>query len=140
MEPWKGRRERSSRNSTDRIIKLDIDVDISYYNIEKVAEDKLKMLSALGYRVIDVKERISPSGRHLHMFIELDHEIPLQELFYLQFILGDDPKRAQFNFFRLEHFPEYAKNFNVLFEKKEKITWKKKIMVIIRAILKKITR
>ncbi len=140
MEPWERGRERSHGNSYDRVIKLDIDVSVEYYDVNRLVKDKITMLHALGYKEEKVETKLSPSGKHLHIIITLDHEIPLEELFYLQFALGDDPKRAEFNFFRLKHFPQYAKRFNVLFSKKEKLTWKKKIRVIAHAILKKITR
>jgi hypothetical protein len=122
------------------VIKLDVDVSTEYYDVNRLVRDKVAMLHALGYQEERVETRLSPSGKHLHVIITLTKEIPLDELFYLQFVLGDDPKRAEFNFFRLKHFPRYAKRFNVLFVKKEKLTWKKKVKVMIHAILKKIAR
>ena len=132
MESREGGLQRSGVR--DRIIKLDIDVPVDYYDPDKVLEDKLKMLTALGYKFKDARWKYSPSGKHIHIIIELDREIPVNELFYLQFVLGDDPKRAMLNFFRLKHFPENAKYFNVLFDKKVKVSpWLK-----IKLLLKKV--
>jgi len=123
----------------DRVVKLDVDVSTEYYDVDRLVRDKLVMLHALGYQETTVTVRRSPSGKHLHILMTLTQDIPVEELFYLQFALGDDPKRAEFNFFRLRHFPEYARRFNVLFEKKEKITLRRKMKVILRAVYKKIT-
>ncbi len=124
----------------DRVVKLDVDVSTEYYDVKRLVEDKVKMLRALGYQEEKVEMRPSPSGKHLHILITLTQDVPLEELFYLQFALGDDPKRAEFNFFRLAHFPRHAKRFNVLFLRKEKLTRREKMKVVISGILKKITR
>ena len=97
-------------------------------------EDKLKMLTTLGYEYETAGWRLSPSKQHIHIKIVLSREVPLDELFYLQFVLGDDPKRATFNFMRLKHFPHNAKFFNVLFEKKVKVSRWLKLKILLKKV------
>ncbi len=124
----------------DNVVKVDVDVDVSYYNIARLLNDKKNMLESLGYYVTQAEVRRSPSGRHVHLLFTLKEPVPLDTLFYLQFVLGDDPRRAEFNFFRLREFPEVAKYFNVLFEEKRKLgTWDK-LKVVIHALYKKVKR
>ena len=132
MEPRTGRLSRG--NIRDRTVKLDIDVPTDYYDPERVLEDKVKMLKTLGYSYVNAKWKLSPSGHHIHVIIELDREVPIDELFYLQFVLGDDPKRATLNFYRLEYFPDNAKYFNVLFEKKVKVSFWLKLKVLLKKV------
>ena len=132
LEPRTGRLQ--GGNVRDRTVKLDIDVPTDYYKPEQVLSNKLKMLKALGYDYVDAEWKLSPSGHHIHVIIELDREIPIDELFYLQFILGDDPKRATLNFYRLKYFPDNAKYFNVLFEKKVKVSFWLKLKVLLMKV------
>ena len=129
-------RQTEDRDLYDRFVKLDIDVPREYYDPRKVLIAKLVMLRALGYGFADAYWKPSPSGKHIHIVIELDREVPISELFWLQFVLGDDPKRATFNFFRLKHFPDKAKYFNVLFDRKVRVTWGLKIKLVLRRVLR----
>ena len=122
------------RNVRDRVLKLDVDVPTEYYDPVRVLFDKLTMLKALGYEYSDATWKLSPSGHHIHIIITLNRDISLDELFYLQFVLGDDPKRATFNFLRLTHFPGNAKYFNVLFEKKVKVSWWLKLKIMLKKV------
>lgn len=138
MAPREGQTE--DRDLYDRVVKLDIDVPREFYDPKKVLIAKLVMLRSLGYDFVDAYWKPSPSGKHMHIVIELDREVPISELFWLQFVLGDDPKRATFNFLRLKYFPDKAKYFNVLFDAKVEVTWKLKVRLVLRKILRSLKR
>ena len=129
-------RQAEDRDLYDRFVKLDIDVPREFYDPKKLLIAKLAMLRALGYDFVDAYWKPSPSGKHIHIVIELAREVPISELFWLQFVLGDDPKRATFNFIRLKYFPDRAKYFNVLFDAKVEITWRLKVRLLLRKVLK----
>jgi len=135
-----GTRERSNkgRNFYDRVLKIDVDVPVEYYDPDKLLQDKLKMLRSLGYTEANAYWKPSSSGHHIHIVIELTNDVELSTLFYLQFMLGDDHKRSTLNFFRLKYFPDKAKYFNVLFTEKVKITRRRKLIFLIRHIIRKV--
>ena len=124
----------------DNVVKIDVDTPVEYYDPNRVLEDKIKMLKALGYGYTDAYWRYSSSKRHIHIIIKLDREVDIPTLFYLQFVLGDDQKRSMLNFYRLKYFPDKAKYFNVLFEKKVKIGKKKKMKMLVKVLWRKFTR
>jgi len=115
-----------------RLIKLDIDVDIQYYKPEWLLSQKVKLVELLGYEVERAWWEISPSGRHVHVLIMLKRPISVKELFDLQFILGDDHKRSEYNYLRYSVMGEDAIHFNVLYAYKKPFTFPDKLRAILR--------
>ena len=118
--------------SVNQIVKLDIDVDIGFYDPNWLLEKKLQQLHALGYQEDDAWWEYSPSGKHIHILIVLKDLIPTKELFDLQFLLGDDHKRAYFNYLRYSVMGEDAIHFNVLYTYKKSLTFSDKLKAILR--------
>jgi len=115
-----------------QLIKLDIDVDVHFYDPNLILEKKLEMLRSLGYKEEDAWWEHSPSKKHIHILIVLTDPIPVKELFDLQFLLGDDPKRAEFNYLRYSVMGENAIHFNVLYKYKRSLTFSDKFKAILR--------
>jgi len=115
-----------------RLIKLDIDVDIQYYKPEWLLSQKVKLVESLGYKVERAWWEVSPSGRHIHILIMLKRPLTVKELFDLQFILGDDPKRSEYNYLRYSVMGEDAIHFNVLYAYKKPFTFLDKLRAILR--------
>jgi hypothetical protein len=116
----------------NQIVKLDIDVDVEFYNPNWLLEKKLQQLHALGYQEEDAWWEYSPSGKHIHLIIVLKNPIPTKELFDLQFLLGDDHKRVYFNYLRYSVMGEDAVHFNVLYAYKKSLTFSDKLKAILR--------
>jgi len=116
----------------NQIVKLDIDVDVDFYDPKWLLEKKLSMLHSLGYQEEDAWWEYSPSGRHVHIIIVLEDPIPTKELFDLQFLLGDDQKRVHFNYLRYSVMGEEAIHFNVLYRYKKSLTFSDKVKAILR--------
>ena len=105
------------------IIKLDYDIKHEYFekyvNFDEFIKTRIAILETLGYKV--KKWEFIETRRGYHLIIEIDKDLSLQRIFELQFLLGDDQNRVNYNFFRLENWGEkYAKYFNLLFTKKFK--------------------
>jgi len=115
-----------------QLIKLDIDVDTIFYDPNWLLEKKLQQLRALGYQEEDAWWELSPSKKHLHIFIVLTDPIPVKELFDLQFLLGDDQKRVYFNYLRYSVMKEDAIHFNVLYTYKKSLTFSDKFKAVLR--------
>jgi len=115
-----------------RLIKLDIDVDIQYYKPEWLLTQKVKLVESLGYQIDRAWWEISPSGRHVHILIMLKRPLTVKELFDLQFVLGDDPKRSEYNYLRYSVMGEDAIHFNVLYAYKKPFTLLDKLRAILR--------
>jgi hypothetical protein len=115
-----------------RLVKLDIDVDIQYYEPEWLLSQKVRLVESLGYEVERAWWEISPSGRHIHILIMLKRPLTVKELFDLQFILGDDPKRSEYNYLRYSVMGEDAIHFNVLYAYKKPFTLSDKLRAILR--------
>jgi len=115
-----------------RLIKLDIDVDIQYYKPEWLLSQKVRLAESLGYEVERAWWEISPSGRHVHILIMLKRPLSVKELFDLQFVLGDDPKRSEYNYLRYSIMGEDAIHFNVLYAYKKPFTLSDKLRAILR--------
>ena len=118
--------------NVNQIIKLDIDVDINFYDPQWLLEKKLQQLHALGYQEEDAWWEYSPSGKHIHVLIVLKDPMPTKELFDLQFLLGDDQKRVYFNYLRYSVMGEDAVHFNVLYAYKKSLTLSDKVKAILR--------
>ena len=119
-----------------RLIKLDIDVDIQYYRPEWLLTQKVKLVESLGYEVERAWWEVSPSGRHVHILIMLKRPLSVKELFDLQFVLGDDPKRSEYNYLRYNVMGEDAIHFNVLYAYKKPFTFLDKLRAILRHLFK----
>ena len=115
-----------------RLIKLDIDVDIQYYKPEWLLSQKVKLVESLGYEVERAWWEISPSGKHVHILIMLKRPLTVKELFDLQFVLGDDHKRSEYNYLRYSVMGEDAIHFNVLYAYKKPFTLLDKLRAILR--------
>jgi len=115
-----------------QLIKLDIDVDVDFYDPDWLLEKKLQQLRALGYQEEDAWWEYSPSGKHIHVLIVLNNPISTKELFDLQFLLGDDHKRVYFNYLRYSVMGEDAVHFNVLYAYKKSLTFSDKVKAILR--------
>ena len=115
-----------------RLVKLDIDVDVNFYDPNWLLEKKLQQLHALGYQEEDAWWEHSPSGRHVHILMILTDPVPVKELFDLQFLLGDDQKRVHFNYLRYFVMGEDAIHFNVLYKYKRSLTLSDKLKAIFR--------
>jgi hypothetical protein len=118
--------------SVNQIVKLDIDVDVDFYDPNWLLEKKLEMLHSLGYQEDDAWWEYSPSGKHIHILIILKDPVSTKELFDLQFLLGDDHKRVYFNYLRYSVMGEDAIHFNVLYTYKKSLTFSDKLKAILR--------
>ena len=116
----------------NQIVKLDIDVDVGFYDPNWLLEKKLQQLHALGYQEKDAWWEYSPSGKHVHIIIILKDPVSTKELFDLQFLLGDDHKRVYFNYLRYSVMEEDAIHFNVLYTYKKSLTFSDKLKAILR--------
>ena len=115
-----------------QLLKLDIDVDVDFYDPNWLLEKKLQQLHALGYQEEDAWWEYSPSMKHVHVLIVLKDPVPTKELFDLQFLLGDDHKRVYFNYLRYSVMGEDAIHFNVLYAYKKSLSLSDKVRAILR--------
>ncbi|CAJ31520.1 conserved hypothetical protein [Betalipothrixvirus acidiani] len=115
-----------------QVVKLDVDVDVTWYDPNWLLEKKLSLLHALGYKEEKAWWELSPSGRHVHLIVVLQSPLSTKELFDLQFLLGDDPKRVEFNYLRYNAIGEDAVHFNVLYAYKKSLTRVDKLRAIFR--------
>ncbi|AAL27741.1 hypothetical protein SIFV0030 [Sulfolobus islandicus filamentous virus] len=132
VPPVSGRRGRVYMVDAKQILKLDIDVDVNFYDPNWLLQKKLDMLHALGYQEEEAWWEYSPSGKHIHVIIVLKDPISTKELFDLQFLLGDDHKRVYFNYLRYSVMKEDAVHFNVLYTYKKSLTFSDKLKAIFR--------
>ena len=116
----------------NQLLKLDIDVDVIFYDPQWLLEKKLGQLHALGYQEEEAWWEYSPSGKHVHLLIVLKDPVSTKELFDLQFLLGDDQKRVYFNYLRYSVMKEDAIHFNVLYTYKKSLTFSDKLLAILR--------
>jgi len=128
--PW--RRGGIYMVNVNQIVKLDIDVDVDFYDPQWLLEKKLEMLHSLGYQEEDAWWEYSPSGKHVHIIIVLKDPVPTKELFDIQFLLGDDHKRVYFNYLRYSVMGEDAIHFNVLYAYKKSLSFSDKVKAILR--------
>jgi len=104
------------------VLKIDIDVPF----LDKTAlstweETRRVILKHLGVRPIGFKYARTKHG--WHVWVDIDSDYPLNDYYlaFLQFLLGDDHRRATFNLARAE--AGSFKVFNVLFSKKLRQKW-----------------
>jgi len=116
----------------NQLLKLDIDVDVNFYDPQWLLQKKLQQLHALGYQEEEAWWEYSPSGKHVHVLIVLKDPVSTKELFDLQFLLGDDQKRVYFNYLRYSVMKEDAIHFNVLYTYKKSLTFSSKVKAILR--------
>ena len=98
-----------------KVIKLDIDYKMEKELLKEFIETRIILLKHLGYNVIDYNYRKTKHGYHFWFIV--DKDIEDKRLAEIQFLLGDDIRRAKFNFFRAKH--NVFKHFNILFSLKE---------------------
>ena len=107
---------------TTRVLKIDLDIKHEYaekYNlIQLFVETRKRLLESLGHKAIQIEVKKTQHGYHI--WIELEKPVTVTEALILQFLLGDDHRRCNFNFLRLEVDEETALLYNILFDWKQK--------------------
>jgi hypothetical protein len=98
------------------VAKIDIDVKMDKDLLVKFLETRIEITKALGYRLLWVHKEETEKGYHFWFCVEED--LSDKELCDLQFLLGDDIVRHQFNLVRLKVGTFHS--FNALFSKKVK--------------------
>lgn len=97
------------------VLKVDVDIKMSKKLLREFIKTREKILETLGYKLR--KMTIKETNKGYHFYITVEGKLKPKRIAELQFLLGDDHKRAYFNFLRAKtnsfHF------FNVLFEKKK---------------------
>jgi hypothetical protein len=111
-----------------QVIKLDIDLDHGiekrYHLLDEFVRTRKLFLETLGYKVDEIQTEETQHGYHI--IIILNNNISIEEAFRLQFLLGDDIHRVNFNFTRLTLLGDKMANyFNLLFTKKYKLRYRK---------------
>jgi hypothetical protein len=111
-----------------KVIKLDLDLHHEFEERYHLLADFIKtreiLLKALGYEVEEIVTETSQHGYHI--IIILNNDITIEEAFRLQFLLGDDIHRVNFNFTRLALFGDETANYlNLLFTRKYKLRHRK---------------
>jgi hypothetical protein len=98
------------------VAKIDVDVKMDKDLLVKFLETRIEITKALGYRLLWVHKEETEKGYHFWFAIKED--LSDKELCDLQFLLGDDIVRHQFNLVRLK--VGTFREFNALFSKKVK--------------------
>jgi hypothetical protein len=98
------------------VAKIDVDVKMDKDLLVKFLETRLAITKALGYHLLWVHKEETEKGYHFWFAIKED--LSDKELCDLQFLLGDDIVRHQFNLVRLKVGTFHS--FNALFSKKVK--------------------
>jgi len=120
------------------ILKIDVDVKMSKQLLREFMETRRVILSYLGYNVRSIVAQETEHGYHFWIDIE-DHEelyVDQKRKAELQFLLGDDQRRARYNFLRGE-LGAFG-TFNALFSEKikEKVSLWKVIKIWLKVKLK----
>ena len=119
-----------------RVLKVDVDIPTSLYSYREMFEKRTSMLRKLGYQIEDARLEFSSSGEHVHYVIVLKEPLAnAKEVYDLQVLLGDDQKRATFNYVRYKAIGDNSLHFNVLFKRKMKITRWQKIKLYLSKIV-----
>ncbi len=110
------------------VIKLDVDLhhemEERYHVMDQFVKTRYQLLEMMGYHVDHVVTEITKHG--YHVIIVLKEEISVEEAFRIQFLLGDDIHRVNFNFSRLSMLGEETANYlNLLFTSKYRIDSKR---------------
>ncbi len=111
------------------VAKVDVDIKLKPEAFKLWVESRKWIIQGLGYRLEKVNVKETEHG--YHVWFKIYETIPDDALAVLQFLLGDDQKRCQYNFLRAE--ANVFKQFNALFNNKYKkpgnaITLKKLII------------
>ena len=123
-----------------RVLKVDVDVPNDLYDVEKIFMWRIYALRELGYDVECARYEPSSSGEHIHYVVVLKEPVEsMKEVYDLQMFLGDDHRRATYNYIRYKVMGDDSYHFNVLFRRKVKLTAYVKLRIISRAILRQLS-
>jgi len=97
------------------VIKLDIDYKMNKQLLKEFIETRLGLLALMNYHIEDYNYTKTKHG--YHFWFKIIEQLTEQRLAEIQFLLGDDIRRAKFNFMRakINAFNE----FNILFSFKK---------------------
>jgi len=97
------------------VIKLDIDYKMSKQLLKEFIVTRLGLLALMNYHIVDYNYAKTKHG--YHFWFKIIEQLTEQRLAEIQFLLGDDIRRARFNFMRakINAFHE----FNILFSFKK---------------------
>ena len=97
------------------VIKLDIDYKMNKQLLKEFIETRLGLLALMNYHIEDYNYTKTKHG--YHFWFKIIEQLTEQRLAEIQFLLGDDIRRAKFNFMRakINAFNE----FNILFSLKK---------------------
>jgi len=97
------------------IIKLDVDYKMNKQLLREFIETRLGLLALMNYHVEDYNYAKTKHG--YHFWFRITEQLTEQKLAEIQFLLGDDIRRARFNFMRAEINAFHE--FNILFSLKK---------------------
>jgi len=112
------------------ILKVDIDIKMNKRLLREFVETRRIILAYLGYRVRSIITQETEHG--YHFWIDIEEYVNQKRKAELQFLLGDDQRRAQYNFFRAEL--NAFDTFNALFS--EKIKKKVSLLKVLKIWIK----
>jgi len=97
------------------VIKLDIDYKMDKRLLREFIETRLGLLALMNYHIVDYNYAKTKHG--YHFWFKIAEQLSEQRLAEVQFLLGDDIKRARFNFMRAKM--NVFNEFNILFSRKK---------------------
>jgi len=97
------------------VIKLDVDYKMSKQLLKEFIETRLGLLALMNYHIVDYNYAKTKHGYHL--WFKVIEQLSEQRLAEIQFLLGDDIRRARFNFMRAKM--NVFNEFNILFSFKK---------------------
>lgn len=105
-----------------RVLKIDVDLPYELFIMlyKEWLETREAILSRYGLRVTEYHITRSPSGK-THVYLYVDRPLNARETAVLQFLCGDDHRRALFNFARLAYGEKIFHAFNILFSEKKHV-------------------
>jgi hypothetical protein len=93
------------------LLKIDKDCHVDARLEEEYVQDSIGILAKHGIRVEWIKSARTPHGRHY--YIKIDPAVEAQIANRLQYLIGDDAKRVDFNQARID---SGLRHWNILFE------------------------
>jgi len=116
------------------ILKVDIDIKMNKRLLREFIETRRVILSYLGYNVRSIVAQETEHG--YHFWIDIEDHVDQKRKAELQFLLGDDQRRARYNFLRAEL--QAFDTFNALFSEKikERVSLWKVIKIWLKVKLK----
>ena len=114
------------------VLKIDVDVKMDNVLLIDFLSTRLAILEKLGYELLDVNYRETKHG--FHFWFKIAEDLDDKRKAEVQFLLGDDHRRCEFNFFRAK--AGVFNDFNALFSKKKKVKVSK--LKILKLRIKKI--